>query len=95
MNINDETVTTFRAARDLVRLYDAYRSEIRAQILGLQQVMRHMARNGSTPTDSYRLEWSELERREAQAWNADRVFAIRREQIHRRLLDLQGLPERP
>lgn len=94
MNINDDTILAFRAARDLMRLYDAYRSETRAQIAAMQQTRRYRFRAGTAMNDAKRLELAYLGMRETLAWRTDKVFAIRRNQIRRRLSELLGLPER-
>jgi hypothetical protein len=95
MTINDETVAAVRAARELLRLYDAYRCDTRAQIAMLQQMERHQDKTEKRASDEKQLAAGELHLQEALAWRTDLTFAIRREQMRRRLLDLQGLPVRP
>jgi hypothetical protein len=95
MRIDDETVRAAHASRELIRLYDAYRATARAQIAAIQQVRRHLnaAVDRRDPARAIALAW--IHRREALAMHTDAVYAERREQVRRRLHELQDIPEQP
>ena len=94
MRIDDETVRAAHASRDLIRLYDAYRATARAQIAAIQQVRRHL--NAAARPDPQRaIALAQINRREALAIHTDAVYAERREQVRRRLHELQDIPDQP
>lgn len=93
MLINDDTVRASLAARDLIRLYDAYRANTRAQIAAIQQVQRRFKAGEADARLPIKL--TIIKQREALAWHTDAVYAERREQVRRRLYELQDLPELP
>ena len=94
MNIDNDTVKASIAARALIHLYDVYRASSRAQIAAVQQIRRHVSAGNDNQTLS-RTKLAELKRREALMWHTDAVFAERREQVRRRLYELQDIPELP
>jgi hypothetical protein len=93
MNINDDSVRAYYAARDLLRLYDVYRSKTRAQIATDQQIRRQLA--DRKPNSKQVLSLARIDRHEALLWHTDAVFGDRREQVRRRLFEILGLPELP
>lgn len=94
MRIDDETVRAAHASRDLIRLYDAYRATARAQIAAIQQVRRHLSA-AARPDPQRVIVLAQIGRREALAIHTDAVYAERREQVRRRLHELQDIPEQP
>jgi len=90
MDINDDTVMTCHAARKMLRLYEAYRATLRAQIAAMQQMQRHIKAGDSA---QQQINLADVKRQEMLAWHTDAVFAKRHEQVRRRLYELQELPE--
>lgn len=95
MRIDDDTVLACHGSRDLIRLYDAYRATARAQIAAIQQVRRHLKSADARANPGRRSDLVQLDRREALAHHTDTVYAERREQVRRRLHELQDIPEHP
>lgn len=93
MRIDDDTVRAAHAARELLRLYDAYRAAARAQSLAAAQLGRHL-RAASVRDEGGRIrDLARLSRRESLAAHTDAVYAERRAQVLRRLHELQDIPE--
>ncbi len=93
MRIDDDTVRAAHAARELLRLYDAYRATVRAQSAASAQLRRHLL---AVPTDEVTaraLNIARLEEREALDRRTDAVYARRRAEVLRRLHELQDIPE--
>ncbi len=95
MRIDDETVRAAHASRDLIRLYDAYRATARAQIAAIQQVRRHLYADADRTDTERAIALARIDRREALAMHTDAIYAERREQVRRRLHELQDIPEQP
>lgn len=95
MKINDKTVNTYKAARELLQLYDAYRASTRAQIAAIQQIKRHLFPSNSELTQEQIAEQSKLNREESLFWHMDATFGVRREQVLHRIFELQDIPELP
>ena len=92
MRIDNDTVRASQAMRDYVRLCDAYRATARAQIVAIQQIRRHLTVPGASNAAARMNQLAEIGTREALAVHTDTIFAERREQIRRRLYELQELP---
>lgn len=95
MRIDDDTVRAAHACRELMRVYVAYRAAARAQMAAIQQVRRHMSKAIATPTPQQLVGLATIERLETLARHTDAVYAERREQVWRRLEELQDIPELP
>ena len=94
MRIDDETVTACTALRELRFLYDAYRASSRAHVMVLQRIESGLDDQRMTRDKRNRVRLA-LIRRASLASETDAVFAIRAEQIRRRLLELCDLPIPP
>jgi hypothetical protein len=93
MQINDETVRAHAAARRLLDLYDAYRAASRAHAIVLRRLEERVRAGEDVPAEKRQRDLMVLQRRIALAAETDSVFAVRRDQLRRRLLDLQGVEE--
>jgi hydroxypyruvate isomerase len=93
MRIDDDTVRAAHAAREMLRLYDAYRASIRAQQIASRQLRRHLRAAPLRDAATQAMRISALEEREALDARTDAVYALRRAQVLRRLHELQDIPE--
>jgi hypothetical protein len=93
MQINDETVTAHATVRGLRDLYDAYRAASRAHAMVLRRLEMGVQGAEDVPAEQRQRDLTALQGRIALAAETDGVFAIRRDQLRRRLLDLQDVPE--
>jgi hypothetical protein len=93
MRIDDDTVRAAHAARELLRLYDAYRATIRAQKMASAQLRRHLRAAPLRDAATQAMRMAALEEREALDARTDAVYALRRAQVLHRLNELQDIPE--
>jgi hypothetical protein len=94
LTIDDQTVTAYTALQELRFLYDAYRASSRAHVMVLQRIESGLGDRRMTGEERNRTRL-ELIRHASLASETDAVFAIRAEQVRRRLLELRDLPVPP
>jgi hypothetical protein len=87
MDVDDDSVRAYRACRDLLGLYDAYRATHLAQLYAIARLRRVRSATGDAA------EVAKLDREAALTRQVDLVIAERSEQLWRRLLGLVGLAE--
>ena len=95
VDINENTVRAYFAARDLARLYLAYQAESRAQIAAAQQLQRHIERGGIRRPGEEAVVKAKLNRTEAFLRELDATYDARRKQVEGRLLELMNIPRLP
>lgn len=93
MRIDDDTVRAAHAARQLLRLYDAYRASARAQRAAATQLIAHLRAAPASDPARRAVDIARLEERAAVDRRSDAVYAQRRAQVLRRLHELQDIPE--
>jgi len=93
MRIDDDTVLRAHAARELLRLYDAYRATARAQRSAAAQLRAHLQAAPARDPAARAAEIARLQEREAFERRTEAVYAVRRRQVLRRLHELQDIPE--